>query len=219
MQYTTNYNLKKPATTDFYDIGDHNDNMDAIDATMKSISDDVTSQGTTLQTLNGKITGNGKLEDKVGDLCDGLDYDPTDGNLGALNEIDSRLDALEGGRGIDTGWQTEMASNGNEMTYRFISSGKIGTLWMFGEFKAASTDPFCNDISVSLPTVIKESIPSIAGAYKAYWQETVNNQVVQLHATCGNGTMEIFKDTYIGPDGDGNNFITQVALEIPIITA
>jgi len=36
--YTTNYNLKKPLETDFYDIEDFNGNMDKIDAEMKIIS-------------------------------------------------------------------------------------------------------------------------------------------------------------------------------------
>jgi len=34
---TTNYNLKKPAMTDFYDIADQNGNMDLIDAAMKGL--------------------------------------------------------------------------------------------------------------------------------------------------------------------------------------
>ncbi len=36
---TTNYNLKKPDQTDFYDIADQNGNMDLIDATMKGLED------------------------------------------------------------------------------------------------------------------------------------------------------------------------------------
>jgi len=36
---TTNYNLKKPALTDFYDVADQNGNMDLIDAAMKGLED------------------------------------------------------------------------------------------------------------------------------------------------------------------------------------
>lgn len=36
MDITTNYNLKKPAREDFYDIKDFNDNMDIIDAELKN---------------------------------------------------------------------------------------------------------------------------------------------------------------------------------------
>lgn len=37
--YTTNYNLKKPAATDFVDVQDLNDNADKIDATLKAKAD------------------------------------------------------------------------------------------------------------------------------------------------------------------------------------
>lgn len=43
MTNTTNYNLKKPDTTDFYDVQDFNDNMDIIDGQMKSMEDVVPS--------------------------------------------------------------------------------------------------------------------------------------------------------------------------------
>lgn len=36
---TTNYNLKKPAVTDFYNIGDFNDNFDTIDTTLTAKAD------------------------------------------------------------------------------------------------------------------------------------------------------------------------------------
>ena len=39
MTETTNYRLKKPAPEDFYDIGDQNANMDAIDAALKDHND------------------------------------------------------------------------------------------------------------------------------------------------------------------------------------
>lgn len=35
MEYTTNFNLKKPATTDFVDIADFNSNADVIDSELK----------------------------------------------------------------------------------------------------------------------------------------------------------------------------------------
>lgn len=35
--YTTNYNLKKPAPTDFYDVADFNDNANKIDAALQGL--------------------------------------------------------------------------------------------------------------------------------------------------------------------------------------
>lgn len=39
MQYTDNINLKKPDTTDFYDVGDFNDNADSIDEEFEKIKE------------------------------------------------------------------------------------------------------------------------------------------------------------------------------------
>lgn len=38
MTYTTNYNLKKPADTDFYNVADFNANADTIDTQLKTLS-------------------------------------------------------------------------------------------------------------------------------------------------------------------------------------
>lgn len=43
---TTNYKLKKPLSSEFYNIEDHNGNMDIIDTTMKAIADDAKPSGT-----------------------------------------------------------------------------------------------------------------------------------------------------------------------------
>ena len=37
MQYTENLNLKKPESSDFYDVGDQNDNMDALDEAISNL--------------------------------------------------------------------------------------------------------------------------------------------------------------------------------------
>lgn len=54
---TTNYNLNKPAQNDFYNIDDHNQNMDIIDGGMKSIDDD-------LKQFKNSIE-NGQIPDKA----------------------------------------------------------------------------------------------------------------------------------------------------------
>ena len=55
--YTPNYNLKKPADSDSYDIADHNGNMDKID--------------TALNTLNSKIATFGTIVSIKDDMTDG----------------------------------------------------------------------------------------------------------------------------------------------------
>jgi len=42
--HTPNYDLKKPAPDDFYNVADQNENMDKIDSALKGVSDDLTSQ-------------------------------------------------------------------------------------------------------------------------------------------------------------------------------
>ena len=39
-KYTTHYNLKKPLQEEFYNIDDHNENMDIIDEQLKLLSED-----------------------------------------------------------------------------------------------------------------------------------------------------------------------------------
>lgn len=50
MQYSTNYNLKKPDYTDFADIQDINDNMDTIDAQLAAPTGDSADSTTTFTT-------------------------------------------------------------------------------------------------------------------------------------------------------------------------
>lgn len=54
---TTNYNLKKPDGTDNYNIQDHNDNMDAIDAQMKANANAAAAGGVNI--TSGSYVGDG----------------------------------------------------------------------------------------------------------------------------------------------------------------
>lgn len=42
-EYTQNYNLKKPAEEDFYNVKDFNDNADIVDEELKAVNDKVDS--------------------------------------------------------------------------------------------------------------------------------------------------------------------------------
>lgn len=57
--YTTNYNLKKPATTDYVAIGDLNDNFDKIDTKLKSL--DSNKLGTTDTAYGATRDGSGNV--------------------------------------------------------------------------------------------------------------------------------------------------------------
>lgn len=58
MQNTTNYNLKKPEGTDFYNIENENDNMDIIDAELKEHDDAISELNT-----NGLVYRGNSLTD------------------------------------------------------------------------------------------------------------------------------------------------------------
>ena len=61
-EYTENYNLKKPAQEDFYNVDDFNNNTDIIDSQLKTLSDGLGSaaQESTVSEIDTKIgeTGN-----------------------------------------------------------------------------------------------------------------------------------------------------------------
>lgn len=75
MALTTNYNLKKPATSDYYNVDDWNGNMDIIDAELKKRPD-----AAATQTQNGYMA----KEDKAkldGIMCGAITI-PISGNEG-----------------------------------------------------------------------------------------------------------------------------------------
>ena len=88
-EYTTNYDLVKPAQEDFYNVDDQNRNMDKIDAALKAHDD----------ALSGKadLGEDGKV--KPEQLPDST-FDPTQDIEDAINEhntSDSRYSGRCGG--------------------------------------------------------------------------------------------------------------------------
>lgn len=83
MQTTTNYELKKPETTDIYDISNENDNMDVIDAIMKSLSDN-------------KLNNSGDSQNNVTTFTSS---DVADGNATAWTSV-TKLESLEAHKSI-----------------------------------------------------------------------------------------------------------------------
>ena len=72
-KYTTHYKLKKPLQEEFYNIDDHNENMDIIDNKLKELSED-----------SGVIIGSDEPEN--GDVwIDTDDEDDTTGGVESVN--------------------------------------------------------------------------------------------------------------------------------------
>lgn len=55
MQYTTNYNLKKPESGDDVTPTPFNDNADIVDSKLKEINDSINAINTSISTINGKL--------------------------------------------------------------------------------------------------------------------------------------------------------------------
>ena len=55
MQYTTNYNLKKPETGDDVSPTPFNDNADIIDSKLKEVNDSINGINTSISTINDKL--------------------------------------------------------------------------------------------------------------------------------------------------------------------
>ena len=55
MQYTTNYNLKKPELGDDVAPTPFNDNADIVDSKLKEVNDSINGINTSIGTINGKL--------------------------------------------------------------------------------------------------------------------------------------------------------------------
>lgn len=55
MQYTTNYNLKKPETGDDVSPTPFNDNADIVDSKLKEVNDSINGIKTSIGTIDGKL--------------------------------------------------------------------------------------------------------------------------------------------------------------------
>lgn len=70
-KYTTHYKLKKPLQEEFYNIDDHNDNMDIIDKQLKLLSED-----------SGVVIS--PDEPEKGEVWIDTDDDDAEGNVGGI---------------------------------------------------------------------------------------------------------------------------------------
>lgn len=52
---TTNYGLKKPGSSDYYNIADANDNMDILDTSIKGLADDKVDKAGAVTSVNSAV--------------------------------------------------------------------------------------------------------------------------------------------------------------------
>lgn len=98
--FTENYNLKKPADTDFYNVQDFNNNADIIDSALASKLDvnstDNFAKETSVQEIITKVNTNAKetslqnLSNKIGNYSD----KGTSSVFAKINSIDTNVDKI-----------------------------------------------------------------------------------------------------------------------------
>ena len=118
MSYTINLNLKKPEGTDFYNVGDFNDNADIIDAALQGKADAADLAGK-VDKVTGKGLSSNDFTDALKDKLDGIesgaeanvksDWNATSGDAQILNKPTiptvtySQTDLTAGSSPLDTG--------------------------------------------------------------------------------------------------------------------
>ena len=167
--YTTNYNLKKPAQEDFYNVEDFNSNADILDTELKTLSD-----GTTAGEILKKLkTVDGKGSGLDADLFQGKEIIPvTNGgtggktapeaikNLGlsdAFYPANSKQYILNGSE-VKEGWYTLIKFKNNiasAVIRLFATSHWEESLWIFVDSNYFSdTSPTINIIGNSYTSII-----------------------------------------------------------------
>lgn len=102
MNYSSNYNFKKPSSSDYYNVSDFNDNFDAIDTALNSIESDLNTSNSNLSThvanslysssgLHGIRYYSNKLE---------VNVNGTWTEVGAYTHINNRITSPSGLHGI-----------------------------------------------------------------------------------------------------------------------
>ena len=134
-EYTENYNLKKPAQEDFYNVDDFNNNTDIIDSQLKAVSDKATSalpssSYTAADILNKLKTVDGNGSGLDTDLFKGKSVIPVaNGGTGATTAKDA-FAALGIGYGFPNAIQTHDNVDLNTLTingFYFTSGSKTST--------------------------------------------------------------------------------------------
>lgn len=129
MDNTKNFNLKKPSAEDWYNIQDHNDNMDIVDAELKKLNDGKAPSGHGLGELTKTYTSN--FIDMVSKGCGfytvvGASDSPT-GTTNWLNLIQVSKGYIEGDH-KETAVQIvpDVLSGGSQdLWYRMLFDGTV----------------------------------------------------------------------------------------------
>ena len=156
--YTKNYNLKKPLQEEFYNIDDHNGNMDIIDGVLKGLSEqsgivispDEPEKGDVWIDTDDETGGGGvaSVNGKTGEVV----LNPSD--IGAIGSINGK-----------SGTNVELTAEdlGTSFTEHTHSANKITGGTFAGEVVASSQTP-SNYIVRNQKLSATEETPTVNGA-------------------------------------------------------
>ena len=132
MQQTTNYQLNKPEASDYADIAPISENMDTIDAQLKTAQNhredgDVHVTGTDKQNWNSKAPGS--LSQTVSQLAQDIEdlQDAVSGGSGDLGGLRDDLDSLESTVSGHTGNSTIHVTSSDKSNWNSKAPGSLST--------------------------------------------------------------------------------------------
>lgn len=111
MNYTENYNLKKPAQTDYYDVDDFNANADITDAKLKDLYD------RKAEITTGSYTGTGKVGGGVNANSITFDFTPSVVLIQSGSGTVVNATAIINGSAVDMYVQTSEGRYGQTAAY------------------------------------------------------------------------------------------------------
>ena len=149
MEYTTNLQLKKPEATDLYDIGNENDNMDALDTIITAQGTSISGKAPTSHASSSNTYGVGSKTQyghvKVDDALNSASENPVQNKV-VKTGLDAKQDKLHQETKIGT-----LAAGSTTITLTFTSE-TIGSDTLVDLY----TDPFGvnpNDAQATSTTV------------------------------------------------------------------
>lgn len=151
MTTTTNYNLKKPAQSDFYNIDDQNDNMDIIDGELKKHADAIGDKSSLDTDVKDNLVA--AVNEVVGNIgsLNSLDTEVRESVVNAINSLYAQVNARNAGshnaiyRGKNLGTSVTAAQWASIQAGTFLDM-YIGDYWVINgrTYRIAAFDYWLN---------------------------------------------------------------------------
>lgn len=135
MTYTENYELKKPAQSDFYNIDDQNDNMDIIDGELKKHADAIGDKSSLdTDAKDNLVAAVNEVVGNIGSL-NSLDTEVRESVVNAINSLYAQVNARNAGSHNSIYRGKNLGTSVTAEQWAFIQAGAftdmyIGDYWV-----------------------------------------------------------------------------------------